>query len=70
MSTEIKEEKSIDEEYIDWINWTRSDEKYNIPPLTNTQVRFAKFLLTHKEEIIKIGDLELVFKSVRKHLKS
>ena len=62
--------KMIDEQYIDWVNWTRKDEKNNILPLTNTQVKFVKFMLKHKDEFSKVGNFNTVFESVRKYLKS
>lgn len=47
-----------------------SDERKQLQPMTNTQVRFAKFLLENAKELSVIGDLESIFKNVRKFIKN
>ena len=47
--------------------WVKQD---NLPPLTNTQHNFAEWLLLNENQINQIGDLEIIFKSVRKYLKN
>jgi hypothetical protein len=51
------------ETYLKWAAQTKH------PPLTRTQKEFAEFLIEHKKEIVKIGELETVFKDVRNFLK-
>ena len=55
----------ISEKYKNWV------KQSNLPPLTNTQHRFAEWLLQKENEIIisQIGDLDKIFLSVRKWLK-
>jgi hypothetical protein len=44
----------------------------DLPPLTNTQAKFAQWLLLPENaaQLEKIGDLESVFKAVRRHIKT
>lgn len=44
----------------------------DLPPMTNTQAKFAKWLLLPENaaQLEKIGDLESVFKAVRRHVKT
>lgn len=57
--------ESYSEEYLKWV------KQANLPPLTNTQYRFAEWLLKEEqqEQMSKIGDLESIFKSIRKYVK-
>lgn len=43
-----------------------------LPPLTNTQAKFAQWLLLPENaaQLEKIADLESVFKAVRRHIKT
>lgn len=50
-------------EYLDWV------KESNLKNLTNTQHKFAEFLLKNHTEIGKIGNLEDIFTSVRKYVK-
>lgn len=49
--------------YLKWAKQTKH------PPLTRTQKEFAEFLIANKIDIVKIGELESVFKDVRNFLK-
>jgi len=51
--------------YLEWV------KQANLPPLTNTQSRFAEWLLTDEisDIISQIGDLDTIFNSVRKFVK-
>jgi hypothetical protein len=40
-----------------------------LPPLTNTQHYFAEWLIRNKDMIMQIGDLEIIFRKIRKWLK-
>lgn len=60
------------EEYIKWV------QQAKLPPLTNTQHRFAEWLLEeertgvktdNRKTISQIGDLEKIFISVRRYIK-
>lgn len=51
------------ETYLKWAAQTKH------PPLTRTQKEFAEFLIERKKEIVKIGELETVFKDVKNFLK-
>ncbi len=54
------------EEYLKWV------KQANLPPLTNTEARFAEWLLL-KENSDKfgiIGDLDKIFTSVRRYVKN
>jgi len=44
----------------------------DLPPMTNTQAKFAEWLLLPENaaQLEKIGDLESVFKAVRRHVKT
>ena len=65
----------ISKEYLEWINSERIEGKRvgdeNFFPLTNTQHRFAEWLLEHDNAkmIMQIGSLKDIFISVREHLK-
>lgn len=52
--------------YLQWV------KQAQLPPLTNTQFKFAEFLLKEEnvKEMQKIGDLNIVFESVRKWVKT
>ena len=60
-----KIEHNVIEEYKKWLN------DADIPPMTNTQYKFAKMLF--EEENFKLmssfGDLDIIYNSIRKHLK-
>jgi hypothetical protein len=49
--------------YLEWV------KQAELKPLTNTQAKFAQFLLDHKEDVNKIGDLRTIFESVTSFLK-
>ena len=44
----------------------------DLPPMTNTQAKFAEWLLRPENaaQLEKIGDLESVFKAVRRYIKT
>lgn len=54
-------------EYRKWLE----DRLINVPPMTNTQYKFAKMLF--EEDAFKLmssfGDLDIIYNSIRKHLK-
>jgi hypothetical protein len=54
------------EQYLEWA------KQCNLPPLTNTQHAFAEWLLKQEnaKQIAVIGDLDSIFISIRKFLKS
>lgn len=54
------------QDYLEWVN------QANLPPLTNTQHKFAEWLLfeDNAKIIAQIGDLDTIFISVRKWLKN
>lgn len=52
---------------IEYLKWRKQS---NLPSLTNTQYRFVEFLFNNKEHIPHIGNVEIIFKSIRKYLKS
>ena len=54
------------QDYLEWV------KQANLPPLTNTQHRFAEWLLLEDNVkiISQIGELDIVFASVRKWLKN
>ncbi len=56
-------------EYEKWLKEAIKNKE--IPPMTNTQCNFAKLLFEEEnyKMLTKWGDLEIIFKSVRKHLK-
>jgi len=53
------------EEYLKWV------KQANLEPLTGNQYDFAEWLLKpeNSKEIIRIGDMETIFKSIRNYLK-
>lgn len=53
-------------EYLEWVN------QANLPPLTNTQHRFAEWLLQKENAKVigLMGGLNAIFISVRKFIKS
>jgi len=53
----------ISKEYKEWVKQSGLD------PLTNTEHKFAEFLLANKEELKKVGDLTKIYLSVSKYLK-
>lgn len=61
-----KEPGFYSEDYLKWA------EQSKMPPLTNTQHRFAEWLLEKENRKIvgQIGDLEKIFKSVRNFIKN
>lgn len=54
------------EKYLEW------SKQCDLPPLTNTQHAFAEWLLKDENSkmVAMIGDLDSIFISVRKFLKS
>lgn len=56
----------ISDEYLEWV------KQADLPLLTNTQHQFVEWLLEEKNAkmLMKIGDLNKIFISVRKHLKN
>ena len=53
----------ISKEYLEWVKQSGLD------PLTNTEHKFAEFLLANQKELKKVGDLDKIYNSVRKYLK-
>lgn len=53
------------EKYKQWV------KQANIEPLTNTQQKFAEWLLLEEnsKQISQIGNLDIIFKSIRQFLK-
>ena len=51
------------DKYREWV------KQSGLPPLTNTQHHFAEFLLENEDEIKKVGNLEVIFKSIRKYFR-
>jgi len=53
------------EKYKKWV------EQANLEPLTNTQQKFAEWLLLEEnsKQISQIGNLDIIFKSIRQFLK-
>lgn len=53
------------EKYKKWV------KQANLEPLTNTQQKFAEWLLLdeNSKQISQIGNLDIIFKSIRKFLK-
>lgn len=53
----------------DYLEWVR---QANLPPLTNTQHKFAELLLLEENAkvISQIGDLDTIFSSVRRYVKN
>jgi hypothetical protein len=60
------------DETQDWVDWTRLSESTIIPPMTRTQLQFAKFLLQEEQakQLSMIGGLDEIFYSVRRYVKS
>lgn len=54
------------QDYLDWV------KQVNLPPLTNTQHKFAEWLLLEENAkvISQIGDLDTIFLSVRRFVKN
>lgn len=54
------------EKYLEWV------QQANLNPLTKTQASFAEWLLQEDNSkiILQIGDLTIIFESVRKFLKN
>jgi len=54
------------EQYLEWV------QQANIPPITSLQHRFAEWLLQPENlnVISQLGELDKVFNSVRKYIKS
>jgi hypothetical protein len=57
-------------------NLTTEEQEYleivkekQLSGLTSTQANFIKFMIKHKEEMNKIGNLDEIFKTVRNHWK-
>lgn len=44
-------------------------QQAKLPPLTNNQAKFAEWLLDNEDKVAMIGDMESIFKSVRKYLR-
>lgn len=53
------------QEYYNWL------KQSNVPPMTNTQHQFAQVLFEKDmfDLLQKFGDLDIIYNSVRKHLK-
>ena len=53
------------EKYKQWV------KQANLEPLTNTQQKFAEWLLLEEnsKQISQIGNLDIIFKSIRQFLK-
>ena len=53
----------------DYLKWVK---QANLNPLTNTQYKFAEWLLLEENAkvISQIGDLDIIFISVRRYLKN
>lgn len=53
------------EKYKEWV------KQANLEPLTNTQQKFAEWLLLdeNSKQISQIGNLDIIFKSIRQFLK-
>ena len=60
------------DQYKKWLEWTRTDSRNKVKPLTKTQWEFVELLLqeNNAKHLVKVGDLESFFKSVRKFLRS
>jgi len=60
-----KSEIDLTDDYMSWV------QQSNLPPLTNTQHTFAKWLLMEdsQKQIDKIGNLDVIFSSVRDWVK-
>ncbi len=60
-----QENVSCSKDYLDWVH------QANLQPLTNTQAKFAEWLLLNKNVkiISQIGDLDKIFTSVRNWVK-
>lgn len=54
MSNEI-----FSKEYLEWV------KQANLPPLTNSQHKFAEYLLNEKQ----IGNMDDIYKSITKYLR-
>jgi hypothetical protein len=54
------------QDYLEWV------KQANLPPLTNTQHKFAEWLLLEENAkvISQIGDLDTIFSSVRRWVKN
>jgi hypothetical protein len=63
--SELNPEKPIFSD--EFKNFMKSDHK--LKPLTNTQHRFAEWLIENKKMVSQIGSLTNVFIAVRKYLK-
>ena len=52
------------EKYKEWV------KQAELEPLTNTQQKFAEWLLLEEnsKQIIQIGNLDIIFKSIRQYL--
>jgi hypothetical protein len=62
----MAQQSQYTKEYLEFAKAT------DLPPLTNTQAKFAQWLLLPENaaQLEKIGDLESVFKAVRCHVKT
>jgi len=58
-----------EKEYEEWLK--EAIKNNEIPPMTNTQCNFAKQLFEEEnfKMLSKWGDLDVIYKSVRKYLK-
>jgi len=54
----------ISKEFKEWVKQSGLD------PLTNTEHKFAEFLLANKEELKKVGDLDKIYIAIRKYLRN
>ncbi len=57
----------MDDNYLEFVKW---GVDHDLGPLSRTQYVFATFLIANSGSVNKIGDLEYVFKMVRRWLKT
>ena len=58
--------------YQKWVDWNKEHNK-QVPPMTNTQARFAEKMLNDKELEVMLaqpGDINIIFKSLQYYLKN
>lgn len=51
-------------------DYTKWVQQANLPPLTGNQHEFAEWLLKHAKELRVIGDMNSIFQSVQKYVKT
>ena len=59
------------ENYQKWVAYMKQN-KCEIPPMTRNQVKFAEWLLLgeNREYLSQIGNMSIIFESIRKYTKS